>query len=135
MTSKYEGHTPGPWHVEAGSEVSRYQLIEIADKELVLFDAPGDNEAAHKALWLEHEANAALLTDAPLILKQRDALREAVEMFVDEFADYLGHHEPDGCPLGRGGDGCEYCTARAALALCDETEADPASIQQQKGGE
>lgn len=162
MTSKYEGHTPGPWKFDEGNHGSVFRpafgLLDSWDGSL------GVHVCDSGSLGVRPEreviANARLVADAPTLLKQRDALREAVERIAqcsppDDWEPYDRWGEPVG--YGKLGDrdyvehpkgpGDEHDhgvavgrweaakIARKALALCDETEADPASIQQQKGAE
>jgi len=74
-TSKYEGHTPGPWEAEL-DDTDGHMYVAIAEgdeKREVFLDLP---------CWvceedmLELTATAELIADAPLILAEVKRLRE-----------------------------------------------------------
>ncbi len=62
------------------------------------------------------EANAALIASAPDLLKQRDALREALQLIYPMALGYARIN-----PIGNNKAFCEQ--ARASLALCNEKDA------------
>lgn len=64
--SKYEGHTPGPWHVGAFLDSG----IRIAP----------NCDPKNATAYAFDEANAHLIADAPMLLAQRDKLAR----FLDE---------------------------------------------------
>ena len=70
-TSKYEGHTPGPWWMENG-------FIMGNDRD----------DAVHISETLEilegNEADARLAADAPLLLEEVQRLRKGLKMMLDD---------------------------------------------------
>lgn len=96
--TKYEGHTPGPWqHYAFGSDepIGPYILAVTVNTEGL--DGPvhgytitcGTPRPGVSTYWpargvggrsdTEAEANARLIADAPLLLRQRDMLLEEVK--------------------------------------------------------
>lgn len=131
MTSKYEGHTPEPWGRD-GQTV--YALtLNMQGMPVNRFSAHVQHDSVPVSNG-ELEANAELMTDAPDLLKQRDALREALKA-ARKYIDDIDGMEDDGrlrheCEFDTNPEkgACDTCNmwadVEAALALCDETEAE-----------
>ncbi len=129
--SKYEGHTPGPWAVFEEKVpyklhgVTRYHIErrigtvqihpQLKDRYPIVTLSTGLGMEADKPVRMVSidAANAALIADAPQLLKQRDALREALQMLLDY---------QNGCPLPKYEKRWNEAVtlSRAALALCDD---------------
>jgi len=97
--SKYDGHTPGPWqHYAFGSDapIGPYIVAVTVNTDgqigpvrgyTITCGVPRDGVSTY---WPargvggrsdeEAEANARLIADAPLLLRQRDALLEAAKV-------------------------------------------------------
>lgn len=111
--SKYEGHTPGPFRVESVGYATSYEthmFINAGEGPIAgVWCPPGNTEQA---------ANAALLADAPLLLRQRDALLEAAKMVLQRwtFNENQWHthtwHDMADCAT----------VLRAAIAACERNE-------------
>lgn len=99
MSNKYEGFTPGPWKVvkpQHGHE-TELRCVQIGRNEM------------YTTLELK-AADAHLIAIAPKLLKQRDALRDALEKLRD--GDHID------VPINK------HCAVmsiiKAALALCED---------------
>ena len=79
-TSKYEGHTPGPWL--ASKELPTGWAVITGDDDWIL--RVDENNKGQ----LMSEADAQLIADAPLLLAEVKRLRKREETF-DEFIDSL----------------------------------------------
>ena len=88
-TDKYKGHTPAPWTLEKVEETyaQHEHYLLIGNDNLLSAIHHGGQE------WDEHESNAQLIADAPLLL--------AILEQVQELAIEATH--PDG-KGGQGGD-------------------------------
>ena len=80
-TDKYEGHTEGKWTLEK---------VEQTDAEHEHYLLIGNNlllSAIHHGgqEWDEHEANARLIADAPLLLQEVKRLREQPKVTIDDW--------------------------------------------------
>ncbi len=107
--TKQTGHTPGPWKVSGcGPEGnSGYYRTHIIAAESAM-DISNTLTHVLGRTYTELEANAALIAQAPDLLKQRDALREALKDMLDLVScNEIGHNS------------AIAERSRAALALCD----------------
>ena len=77
-SSKYEGHSPEPWWTKPSKGLSGDIGIMSADGGLLAEAFADIRKAGERSI--EVGPNAALLADAPKILKERDALAEALEV-------------------------------------------------------
>ena len=85
--SKYDGHTPGPWACEPlkWSDDFTHVGCVVAVTSAGAGGSPQVNKAFRigrqqdDQVEINQEANARLIADAPLLLRQRDALLEEVK--------------------------------------------------------
>lgn len=91
-TSKYAGHTPGPWGISGGLLQIRTNVKGGGMRFIAHVAQPETNPLA--PLDAEALANARLIADAPTLLAERDAAlaraerpREALEDMVNRFGD------------------------------------------------
>jgi len=108
--TKYEGHTPGPWHA-TGKNV-RYRLPGFSTTE--------------KLADCDTEATAVLVADAPALLAERDALQAENTRLREALRDslrWVGHSTKQVSRDGQaesqhiaGRDQCGRCIIEAALA-------------------
>ena len=120
----YTGHTPGPWTphfqpIDRGPSKGKEVLTDITGikngKKLpVIFPNWNTHDGDVWQVWITcSEADARLIADAPTLLKQRDALREALIKCEDAL-----------CRIGQITDetrvGWAIKSASEALAQCDD---------------
>ena len=74
-TDKYEGHTEGKWTLEKveQTDAEHEHYLLIGNSLLLSAIHHGGQE------WDEHEANAQLIADAPLLLAEVKRLREGIQ--------------------------------------------------------
>ena len=90
-TDRYEGHTEGKWTLEK---------VEQTDAEHEHYLLIGNNlllSAIHHGgqEWDEHEANARLIADAPLLLKKYKELWKRNEWLEEVVAQAQEHYHID----------------------------------------
>lgn len=98
-TSKYAGHTPGPWFLSerfgpcAVMGADRYQVAETEGVQLHEDNYRDDKHWASTSgaeadrSEQEQEVNARLIADAPTILAQRDELLVALQAIDEAMPD------------------------------------------------
>jgi len=96
-TDKYEGHTKGKWTLkeieEHDIEWTHHLLIDNKISALVV-------KALHNPCeWDEHEANALLMADAPLLLEEVKRLREQVKDLEYEVEHWKWELQTRMCPI------------------------------------
>ncbi len=110
-TSQFDGHTPGPWQIDTDTRDGARTLILDRDGLLVADSGAGSNPNDRAAARAECERNARLIAAAPELLRQRDALAEALREVTDRYERLDRRHAlPDSGPNG------SIARARAALA-------------------
>lgn len=110
--AKYEGHTPGPWSIEA-------------NKKSFTVGTPKDKLGSYMfaeivAKGIQTQANARLIADAPALLADNERLREALADLVKSLREYMpAIAEP--APTASGLK-AHYMLAEAALAPATPTQ-------------
>ena len=121
-TNKYEGHTPGPWRLD-GPAMGFCNVRRATNDEMVFaLAAPGPTFGDREYSAEEKEANAALIADAPELLRQRDALLAALER--------IKKHAADVCEWAKLGTLCHGDTYDLRKAITESEQA----IAATKGG-
>jgi hypothetical protein len=82
MHNKYEGHTPGPWQYAKSGDIFYVQSRGVRHPN-------ADGLTWHDVATLSYingctEGDAALIADAPELLRQRDALLAALAQIADQ---------------------------------------------------
>jgi hypothetical protein len=72
---KYEGHTPGPWGID---RIAATHVVAAGGRGICSTGAYSTNQEHPDKIASENEANAHLIADAPLLLRQREELLEAL---------------------------------------------------------
>ena len=77
-TDKYKGHTPAPWTLEKVEETyaQHEHYLLIGNDNLLSAIHHGGQE------WDEHESNAQLIADAPLLLEEVKRLQPMADELI-----------------------------------------------------
>ena len=83
-TSKYEGHTPGPW--QASHDRLEHGWI-VNNHGWRVYVGEHEKRAEIQNSTFDHddlsEANARLIADAPLLLAEVERLREGIKTYLE----------------------------------------------------
>lgn len=77
-TSKYQGHTPEPWHQCEGNEhiISDSTHMKVAQTSPIVVNNYNTGKTEYTNRHKSQHANGLLIADAPQILRERDEARE-----------------------------------------------------------
>ena len=96
-TDRYEGHTPDGWYVDDAMDVIHPTVIHSNETDNIIAELV----MANVEEWTEEDyANARLIADAPLLLKEYKRLRSEPTVTVDDYHKkghlYITVYFPDG---------------------------------------
>lgn len=79
--AKYEGHTPGPWTKSERDPFGDY-AVQGPEGGLAIAAVCNGSMRMMGGREREHDANAALVTDAPTLLAENKRMLEALEFIA-----------------------------------------------------
>lgn len=120
------GHTPEPWHIEW--QRGTWRIMAKNKQPVATVDFWRDTSCAtgHKS-EREQKANAELLAQAPRLLRENEAMREALQAIAPQIGNMLGRLK-----FSTGEDATILPAIKSALALCGVAKAASEPTKQEK---